>query len=139
MAELARALAALRVAGEELVPDAITTALGCEPSRSWAKGEAWISHGVTRTRRFGLWSLDAEETTPADVDAQVATIRGRLTSDEAVWRDLGARYTVDLFCGWFMERGNEGVTLEPETMLALGRRGIPLDVDLYGGDESADG
>ncbi|MEQ7010404.1 DUF4279 domain-containing protein [Actinopolymorpha sp. B17G11] len=128
MAELARALAALRIAGEALVPTAITTALGCEPSRSWAKGDAWISHGVTRTRRFGLWSLDAEE-----------TILGRLTSDEAVWRDLGARYTVDLFCGWFMERGNEGVTLGPETMLALGRRGIPLDVDLYGGDESADG
>jgi hypothetical protein len=54
-----------------------------------------------------------------------------------VWSDLGARYVVELFCRWFMERGNEGVTVEPDTMLALGTRGITLDVDLYGGDDSA--
>jgi hypothetical protein len=33
-----------------------------------------------------------------------------------------------------MEYGNEGVSIEPATMAALGTRGIRLDIDLYGGD-----
>lgn len=138
MAELARALATVRITGDELVPDEITAAFGCEPTRSWARGETLTSHGVTRTARFGMWSLVAEDTAPADVDSQVSSILGRLTSDETVWSRLRTSYSIDLFCGWFMERGNEGVTLEPETMLALGRRGISLAVDLYAGGESAD-
>jgi hypothetical protein len=131
MAKLARALATLRIIGDELVPDEITAALGCEPTRSHARGETLTCRGVTTTARSGMWSLAAEETTPADVDSQVSSILGRLTSDETTWSRLSTSYCIDLFCGWFVERLNEGVTLKPETMLALGRRGILLDVDLY--------
>jgi hypothetical protein len=78
-------------------------------------------------------SLEADDTAPADVDAQVNAILDRLTTDEMVSGRLRARYNVNLFCGWFMDRVNEGVSIEPETMSALGARGILLDVDLYGG------
>lgn len=33
-----------------------------------------------------------------------------------------------------MKYENEGVSIEPETMSALGTRGIVLGIDLYGGD-----
>lgn len=136
MAELSRAVAALRITDEEgeLDPRAITSALGCEPTRSWLQGETVTSHGHTRTTRFGMWSLHAPETAPADLDAQVTAILSRLTDDESVWAALRVKYNVHLFCGWFMEYGNEGVSIEPETMSALGARGILLDIDLYGGD-----
>ena len=49
-----------------------------------------------------------------------------------MWRALVARYDVDLFCGWFLENSNEGVSLSPSSLLALGERGIELDVDIYG-------
>lgn len=82
-----------------------------------------------------MWHLAADETAPADLDAQVAAILSRLTTDEPAWTELHARYdAVELFCGWFMEYGNEGVSIEPETLSALGTRGIRLDIDLYGGD-----
>ena len=81
-----------------------------------------------------MWSLHAPETAPADLDAQVSAILSRLTDDAHVWAALRAKYHVDLSCGWFMEYGNEGVSIEPETMSALGARGILLDIDLYGGD-----
>lgn len=132
MADLARAVATLRVVGDDLVPSEITRVLGCEPTTGWAKGDERTLHGVARTATFGKWSLEAEETSPADIDAQVANLLGRLTSDLSVWADLGDRFDVNLFCGWFMDVGNEGVSLDPSTMSSLGSRGIMLDVDLYG-------
>lgn len=134
MADLARAVASLRVTGENLVPADVSALLGCESTKSWAKGDSLKSHGATRTARFGLWSLEADETEPANLDAQVTVILSRLTTNQAVWVKLCAEYDVDLFCGWFMEYGNEGVSIKPETMAALGTRGILLDIDLYGGD-----
>jgi hypothetical protein len=38
-----------------------------------------------------VWTLQAEETVPADVDAQVTAILSRLTSDEMVWAELCVR------------------------------------------------
>jgi hypothetical protein len=130
-------MATLRITRDDLVPAEVTAALGCEPTRSWAKGDTVTSsqRPTPRTARFGMWSLEADDTAPADVDvdAQVNAILDRLTTDEMVWGRLRARYNVNLFCGWFMDRVNEGVCVEPETMSALGARGILLDVDLYGG------
>lgn len=88
---------------------------------------------------FGLWTLQAEETAPADVDAQITAILSRLTPDEMIWAELCAKYDVNVFCGWFMQRGNEGVSVEPETLSALGARGILLDIDLYSDDNDVPG
>lgn len=134
VAELARAVASLRITDEDLVPSEVSALLGCEPTRGWAKGDTLTSFRATRTASFGIWSLHADETEPADLDAQVTSILGRLTTNESAWAELQVRYDVDLFCGWFMVYGNEGVTIEPETLVALGVRGIRLDIDLYGGD-----
>jgi hypothetical protein len=45
---------------------------------------------------------------------------------EVIWRSLTARYRVDLFCGWFMNEGGEGLEVSAETLSALGNRGIKL-------------
>ena len=134
MADLARAVASLRITGEELIPGDVSDLLGCEPTQGWAKGDTLSSSHGTRTAHFGMWMLQADETEPADLDAQVVAILSHLTSTDSVWAKLCAQYNVDLFCGWFMEYGNEGVSIAPETMSALGMRGIVLDIDLYGGD-----
>lgn len=85
MAELARGVAALRITGDHLVPDDITALLGCEPSRSHALGDTLESDKLpARIARFGLWSLTTDETVPADLDAQVAELLGRMTNDEAI-------------------------------------------------------
>jgi|SRR6516162_151531 len=138
MATLARAVATLRIIGDSLVPDDVTRALGTSPSASQLKGqELRGKDGRVRTAKFGAWRLHASETSPADLDAQVAEILAKLSSDLRIWSELSAKFDVDLFCGWFMEKENEGLGVSPQTLRSLGERGIELSLDIYSGDDEA--
>lgn len=138
MAHLQRAVASLRIAGDDLEPDQISAALGADPTYGQAKGqEVSLKDGRTRIAKFGQWRLHATETEPEDLDGQVAELLGKLTNDLAVWRDLSHRYKIDLFCGWFMGGANEGVTVSANTLKALGERGIALSLDIYGPNTDA--
>lgn len=132
MGELSRAVASLRVSGEDLIPDEVTGVLGANPSMAYARGDQVASkHGAARVAKFGLWSCAGPETEPADIDAQVRQLLQRLTPDVSVWQQLAKRFDVDLFCGWFMEHLNEGVEISPATMSALAQRRIVLSLDIY--------
>jgi len=129
--------ATLRVIGDDLLPDEITRLLGCEPTAEQTKGQV-IRHrsGRERVARTGAWRLAVPDEEPADLNKQVAQLLGKLTDDLAVWKEIGSRFHVDLFCGLFMEEGVEGETLSAETLEALGSRGIELELDIYApGDE----
>ncbi len=60
-----------------------------------------------------------------------------LTNDLAVWKDLSARFNIDLFCGWFMGNSNEGAIVSATTLQRLGERGIELAVDIYAPEADA--
>jgi hypothetical protein len=138
MVHLHRAAASLRIAGKELAPDEITALLGSNPTHAQTKGQEILTKsGRTRSPLFGQWRLHATVTEPENLESQVAELLGKLTTDLTVWRDLGSRFDIDLFCGWFMSGANEGVAIEPKTLLALGERGITLSLDIYGPDAGA--
>jgi hypothetical protein len=138
MATLARAVATLRIMGDSLVPDDVTRVLGAAPSASQIKGEELHGKdGRVRTAKFGAWRLHASETSPGDLDAQVAEILSKLSSDLRVWSELSDKFDVDLFCGWFMEKENEGLGVSAQTLRSLGERGIELSLDIYAGDDEA--
>ena len=138
MAELNRAVASLRIMGEDLIPAKITAVLGALPSTAYACGdEVGGKRGATRIATIGMWSYEGPATEPADVDAQVTALLGDLTPDLGVWMKLTASYDVDIFCGWFMQRINEGVQISPATLLALGQRKIVLSLDIYGSDSDS--
>ena len=139
MPVLHRSVAALRVSGDELDPEEITRALGCMPTASQRKGEVRIGKYTQASviARIGQWRLDATPTEPADLTAQVGELVGKLTSDLTVWKTISAKYRIDLYCGWFMKGGNEGVKMPPETIKSLSSRFIALDVDIYGPDGDA--
>ena len=87
MPTLNRAVASLRLAGEDLVPAEITEALGAEPSHAYARGDDLpVTKTQSRIARTGQWRLSAIETCPADVDTQVTELLARLTNDLDVWR-----------------------------------------------------
>lgn len=134
VAGLARSATSLRITGELLTPAAVSSLHGCEPTKGWAKGDSIGPDSGSRTTTFGMWLRTATETEPADMDCQVCAILNPLSSDPAVWATLTDHYDVNLLCGWFMEHENEGVSVAPETMAALGRRRIRLDIDLYADD-----
>jgi hypothetical protein len=60
----------------------------------------------------------------------VFELLGQLTDDLAVWESLSV-YKPDLFCGIFMASSNDGLPLSARALLALGQRGIALDLDIY--------
>jgi hypothetical protein len=135
MAHLAKSAASLRIIGDDLNPEEITSLLGCEPTQGQRKGEAIIGKkiGSVRVARTGLWRLGVADSDPAEIDAQIGEILGRLSSDLKVWRDLASRFEMDLFCGLFMDCSNEGIEISAESLLALGERGIKIGLDIYGG------
>ena len=69
------------------------------------------------------------------MDGQIEELLSQATPDLKIWQDLAKRYHIDLFCGLFLGCSNEGMTLSPQSLLALGERGIDLDLDIYSGDE----
>ena len=138
MAALHRAVASLRIVGEELNPTEITALLGHSPTKCHRKEEAArTTAGQTLASRYSYWSLEATATEPEDLAAQIEEVTGKLTHDLCIWHALSTRYKIDLFCGWFMNGTNEGVDLPARTLTALAERHIALAIDIYAPDGDA--
>ena len=135
MAMLGESAACLRIVGDDLVPEEITRLLGGTPTHFHVKGEQRVSKAAARPRPYksGMWRLNAKDCIPENVDGQIEEILGQLTDDLTVWKTLAEDYEIDLFCGWFMTGSNEGLSISPKWLLALGSRGIELSLNLYAG------
>lgn len=139
MAELSETAASLRFIGDTLDPDELTHRLGAEPTSSARKGgPVSRPNGTVVIAPRGWWSLKVEYRSPGDLDGQIAEILERLTDDLSVWQDLSGRFRAEIFCGLFLREGNEGLALAPATMLALGMRGLQLEMDIYVREQSAE-
>jgi hypothetical protein len=133
VSQLHQTAATLRFFGEALDPDEITALLGKPPTRSCRKGDERSLHGGATSREpRGSWIRTVRRLSPGDLDAQIDNLLSDLTQDIAVWQALSERFQADLFCGLFLREGNEGLPVSPETLLALGMRGLKLDLDIYG-------
>ncbi len=138
MGELHKTAASLRFFGDDVDPEEITRLLGGAPTVGVRKGGIWLtSRGVEKTAFRGQWRVTVERRSPGDLDGQVAQLLTPLTTDFAVWNDLTRRFKADVFCGLFLNEFNEGLTLSPETLEALGLRGLSLGLDIYGPDSAA--
>ncbi|WP_454255897.1 DUF4279 domain-containing protein [Pseudomonas sp. Marseille-Q8238] len=133
MGLLDRSAASLRIFGEDLIPEDVTKLLGAMPSKAHRKGEEEIGAvtGKVRVHKTGSWRLSVERRSPENLDSQIFEILSQLSQDLSAWKVISSRYEVDLFCGIFMASFNDGLTLSPEALLALGGRGIKLNMDIY--------
>jgi Domain of unknown function (DUF4279) len=133
MAQLDRSKATLRIMGDALLPDVITRSLGCEPTGAQSKGEELIGKttGQVRVAKSGMWRLEAASREPEDLDGQIDELLSKLTADLDVWTQISNAFKIDLFCGLFMKLGNEGLSISPKQLAALGERGIELGLDIY--------
>jgi hypothetical protein len=133
MAQLHQSMASLRIFGDDLIPGEITELLGCQPTDSYAKGQ--IVRGEKTGREYvkqtGMWQLEATDHQPGDLDQQIAELLGKVTDDLRIWVSLSEQFSIDIFCGLFMEKGNEGISISPDTLLALGQRRLELGLDIY--------
>lgn len=135
MGILHKSAASIGFYGDDLDPTEITAALGAEPTVGVAKGGQWeTKSGAIKTAVSGSWRLAAERCEPGDLDGQINSLLDRLSSDLVAWRSLSERHRGRAFCGLFLNSGNEGLSLQPETLLRLGERGLLIDLDIYGLD-----
>jgi hypothetical protein len=132
VAELAGAVASLRITGDDLVPAEVTALLGAEPSTSFTRGEP--QHLSQRPRKFGMWSLQSASTEPADVDAPIDEILTQLTTDMTVWTELAQRFKRRSVLRMVHEAGKRRRQPRTGKSRCARRRPHPLDLDLYAGD-----
>lgn len=85
-----------------------------------------------------MWRLSSEYDSGDQLDRQISDILSALTSDVSVWADLVRRFKVDMFCGVWLDEGNQGLALSPQTLQMLGERGIKLEIDIYCESPKAD-
>ena len=132
MSEVHHSIVALRISGDDLVPEEITAMLGASPTRAVIKGEkgrhiVGPKVGDVRVARSGIWTLEASDREPEDMNGQVCQILSQMTGDIAVWQNIVKRYRAELFCGLFLNGTYGGLTLSPQTLATLGERGIEPD------------
>ena len=84
-----------------------------------------------RSDGTGVWQRRIERRAPGDLDGQIGELLAAMADDPRVWRELTATYRADVFCGLFLVEANEGITLSPATLLALGTRALVMDLDIY--------
>lgn len=141
MAQLHKSVATLRICGDDLNPAEITDLLALPPTNAQRKGDEFVAPRTGRVRiaKSGMWSLEAADCEPENLDGQVQELLSKTSQDLSVWQKLSARYRIDLFCGLFMAEWNEGLSLSPRTLAALAKRGIEIGFDIYGPlDENCD-
>jgi len=130
--------ATLRISGHTLIPEDVSKLLGCEASATERLGQHIVGPrtGTVRVARTGLWRLQATRMEPEDLSGQIDELLGKLTSDMRAWATIRETCRIDLFVGLFMNSGNNGLSVSPAHLLALGERGIELGLDVY--DHSED-
>ncbi|MGN7770147.1 DUF4279 domain-containing protein [Phyllobacterium sp. 22552] len=125
--------ASLRIMGDELNVEEMTSLLGATPHRATNKGDVEVRPiGQKIVSRTGMWTRKVDRRSPADLDGQIVELLEPLTQNLSVWQLLAKRFRTEVFCGAFMLEGNEGLGLKPKTLLALGERGIAIELDIYG-------
>lgn len=136
MPALEKTKVTLRIHGDDLIPDEVSRLLGAEPTSARTRGEVLIGKatGHCRVARTGVWSVQVLDRAPGDLDAQIQDLFARLNSEPAVWAQLQSRFEMNLFCGLFMGRSNEGEAISAANLRLLGERGIELQLDIYAPD-----
>lgn len=134
MGSIQKSVATLRIFGDCLIPADMSRRLGCSATAFQKKGDVILGKrtGTKRLARTGMWSLHSTDHEPENLDMQIVELLSKVTSDMDLWGDLAQTCRVDLFCGLFMGSGNDGLTVSPDSLAALGQRRIVLALDIYG-------
>ncbi|HXU06512.1 MAG TPA: DUF4279 domain-containing protein [Polyangia bacterium] len=125
----------LGVYGDDLVPDEISSLLGCAPTSAHRRGDARRSGGQWPK---GAWLHSVEGTSPTGPEDLVHLLLARLPTDEGLWTTLRARYRVHLGFGIFTERWNREFDLSGEALRRIQVIGVGVDFDIYADSESTD-
>ena len=128
----------LRIMSEQLDPDAVTTRLQVQPTRTQRKGDL-PRPGSKHPYKYAGWFLESEgHVKSRDARRHLDWILEQVRGKSNVFESLQAEgHSVDLCIRWD-STGQGGPTLSPTQMRALADLGIELWFDIYfAGDDDA--
>jgi Domain of unknown function (DUF4279) len=123
----------LSIHGRDLDPDRVSQLLGADPDRWFRRGERGVQDGHSVPPK-GHWSISTEGLVDpsAPVGAHIRLLLDRVTPDETIWTQLSDDLQSRIFVGWFLEKPNEMVELDPEILGEVAKRRLSLVFDVYG-------
>jgi hypothetical protein len=120
--------ATLRIHGDGLDLDAITTAMGLQPTHRHKKGDSRRPGGQPYREDAWHYSADLPEDAPLDEHLQA------LWADVAPAREfllsMKARYSVDVFCGYRSNHDHAGFQVEQKSLAIFNALEIPFGVSV---------
>ena len=132
MPVVSKSIVTLRIHGDDLDPEEVSSLLGGKPTFSVPKnGLSNYPRGRVRIARTGIWRIRTDYACPADLDGQIKEILDQLTDDLSVWDNISNRHHLDMFCGLWLSELNEMLGISPRPLKGLGQRNIPLLLDIY--------
>ena len=139
MAAIARVRVSLRVFGDSLEPEEVSSLLGRQPTRSHRKGDkiSKTSANGSSTAPTGAWILDSGLSEKAEIEDHVEAILSPVSNDSDEWASLTSRFSASILCSTFLDQYNEGFELSPRLAQSLADRGLVIAFDIYSGDSGA--
>ena len=127
--------ARLRVMGEELDPQAITLALGVEPTRTQVRGEL-PAPGSNHPYKYSGWFLETQGNVQSrDVRRHIDWLLSKVVGKGETFSKLRSEgHLTDVCCPWF-SIGQGGPTLGAAQMSGLSELGVELWFDVYFAEE----
>lgn len=124
------ARASLRIFGENLVPEDISSSLNLAPTQTHLRGQR-KSERVSVVWKHSMWLLQSPLGTEEEVPRHLEWLLGELERCATVLKELSTKFEIDFFCGFSSENGQGGFTLNAELLRRLANLGIPVTLDLY--------
>lgn len=120
--------ASLRIHGEGLDLDAITTAMGLRPTHTHKKGE--LRHPGGHPYRDDAWHYSADLPEAAPLDAHLQELWVDVAPAREFLLSLKSKYRVDVFCGYRSDSDQAGFQVEPKSLAIFTSLEIPLGVSV---------
>jgi len=124
--------ATLAVYGRDLEPDDVTSILGVQPTHSFRRGFKRGSRSPAKPH--GAWFLEVRGGAPDGPGVQLETLLSKLPQSADVWRQLSARYTVELRMALHFQGWNKGFGFNKLVIERLAALGIDLEFELFAYD-----
>ena len=137
MVDLAECKVSLWFIGDTLDPDELAQWLGQPPAYQRRKGDVYSSKdGQEMVARTGRFQLTTGWRPGERMEQLITELLAKVPDDDPLWERINAKMTGEIVCGVIMDSANEETVLSADTLLALGRRGLSLNLDIY---DSGDG
>ena len=119
----------LRLVGQELDPQAVSTALGCKPTESHRKGDLLESKRFVRKAPTGVWLLNSDR--QDDMELAINELLDQVCYDEFVWGRLTERLRAEFFIGIFLSGPLTGFSVSSPLLKRVSSLGISMAFDIY--------